>query len=325
MKLAFMSLKFHEGEEDKRKVDEITAALKKADIDNVVMVRDVEKYGEVKLPKGANLMRDYAFPAMEKCDMLIVEFSEKGVGLGIGAGYAAKLGIPIYVIAKTGSDISSTMRDVSSKIIFYDKPSDLTEEFKKIGKLPTIILASKSAIRKKMLVDSNLPFVVRVSNADETPDSSKCYEDQLAEISLRKAMKVFKETSDRGPRIIVSADQNIFFNGVMYGKPKNIAEARDVIKSMMGRDDVFAYTGNTVIYADHNLPRKVICETDIARMELAEVSDEELEEYLKTQNPLAKCAGINLTETPFLHLAEGKLSTASGMTIEYLHDMLSSL
>lgn len=325
MKLAFMSLKFHDGTEDKRKVDEITEALKKANIDNVVMVRDVEKYGEVKLPEGANLMRDYAFPAMEKCDMLIVEFSEKGVGLGIGAGYAEKLGIPIYVIAKIGSDISSTMRDVATKIIFYEKPSDLTQEFMKIGNMPTVILASKSAIRKKMLRDSQFPFLVMVSDADETPDSSKCYEDQLAEISMRKAKKIFEKTSNMGPRIIVSADQNIFFGGELYGKPKTIDEARNVIKSMMGRDDVFAYTGNTVIYADHDLVHKMICETDIARMKLAEVSDEKLEEYLKTKSPLTKCAGINLTETPFLYLAEGKKSTASGMTIEYLHDMLSSI
>lgn len=79
MKKAFMSLKFHNGLEDKNKIDGLTSALLKAGIQNVVMARDVEKYGEAILPKDAKLMPDYAFPAMKQCDMLIVEFSEKGV------------------------------------------------------------------------------------------------------------------------------------------------------------------------------------------------------------------------------------------------------
>lgn len=129
MKKAFMSLKFHDGAEDKKKIDDITRALLAAGIENIVMARDVEKYGEASLPEGAKLMVDYAFPAMKQCDLLIVEFSEKGVGLGIGAGYAYAIGLPIYIIAKTGSDISLTMSNLAQKVIFYDDPQELTQKF----------------------------------------------------------------------------------------------------------------------------------------------------------------------------------------------------
>lgn len=132
MKKAFMSLKFHDGEDDKEKIDNLTTVLLKAGIQNVVMARDVEKYGKVKLPEGAKLMPDYAFPAMKQCDMLIVEFSEKGVGLGIGAGYAYAIGLPIYVIAKIGSDISLTIRDLAKEVIFYDNVNELTEKFRRL-------------------------------------------------------------------------------------------------------------------------------------------------------------------------------------------------
>lgn len=133
MKKAFMSLKFHDGEEDKKKIEELTEALLKAGIQNVVMARDVEKYGAAVLPEGTKLMPDYAFPQMEQCDMLIVEFSEKGVGLGIGAGYAYAKGLPIYVIAKTGSDISLTMSNLAKEVFFYDDVEELTEKFMPIG------------------------------------------------------------------------------------------------------------------------------------------------------------------------------------------------
>ena len=132
MKKAFMSLKFHDGEEDKKKIEDLTQALLKAGIKNVVMARDVEKYGKAVLPEGTKLMPDYAFPAMKKCDMLIVEFSEKGVGLGIGAGYAYAIGLPIYVIAKTGSDISLTISNLAKEVLFYDDPSELTEKFRRL-------------------------------------------------------------------------------------------------------------------------------------------------------------------------------------------------
>lgn len=132
MKKAFMSLKFHDGEEDKKKIDDLTNALLLAGIENVVMARDVEKYGKAVLPEGTKLMPNYAFPTMKKCDMLIVEFSEKGVDLGIGAGYAYAIGLPIYVIAKTGSDISLTMKNLAKEIIFYDNINELTEKFKEL-------------------------------------------------------------------------------------------------------------------------------------------------------------------------------------------------
>lgn len=129
MKRAFLSLKFHGGDEDKQKIDNITAALQKAGIETFVFARDIEKYGKVELPPDAKLMPDYAFPAMQNCDLLIVEFSEKGVGLGIGAGYAYAIGLPIYIIARTGSDISPTLRSLAKQVIFYNDPDELTTKF----------------------------------------------------------------------------------------------------------------------------------------------------------------------------------------------------
>ena len=98
------------------------------------MARDVEKWGEAEIPAGKKLMRDYAFPAMRECDCNIIEFSEKGVGLGMNAGFCYAVGTPVFVIAKTGSDISSTMADVAEEVVFYDEPEDLIEPFTRIAK-----------------------------------------------------------------------------------------------------------------------------------------------------------------------------------------------
>ncbi len=51
--------------------------------------------------------------------------TEKGVGLGIEAGYAYAKGIPIITIAERGSDISETLKGISKEIFFYDNIEDL--------------------------------------------------------------------------------------------------------------------------------------------------------------------------------------------------------
>lgn len=187
-----------------------------------------------------------------------------------------------------------------------------------------VILASKSAIRKKKLEEAGIPFEVVVSNANETADLSKSFEEQLKEISMRKAQVVFKETIDKGERIIVVADQNIVFNNVMYGKPKDINSARELIKSMEESDKIYAYVGNAIIYANGDRIIKVINNCDISRMRMDKLSEEQLEDYLTNKKPLTKCGGINIDDAEFLHLEEGKMSTACGMTTEYLQELLSS-
>ena len=188
----------------------------------------------------------------------------------------------------------------------------------------SLILASKSEIRKKMLERSGIPFEIIVSNADETPDLSKSFGEQLKEISMKKAKVVFEATVDRGERILVAADQNIVFNNVMYGKPKSLDEARKLIKSMEGNNNIYAYVGNSIIYANGNTIIKIINNYDISRMRMDNISDKELENYLTNQKPLTKCGGISIVDAKFLHLEEGRMSTACGMTIEYLQDLLST-
>ena len=323
---SFFALKFHDGEEDRVKVEAIENALNKAGIEITLMARDVEKWGKSKIPEGKTLMKDYAFPAMLQCDCNIIEFSEKGVGLGMNGGFCYAAGKPIYVIAKKNSDISTTMANIATKIIFYEKPEDLIKPFKEIvNNFPRVILASKSGVRKQQLIDASIPFEIMVSNADETPDTSKTFKNQLAEISSRKSQTVFEQTKDRGLRLIVAADQNIVFDNVMYGKPKTIEDARKLISSMRGSEEVYAYTGNSVLLAEKDKILQSINVTDIARLSVDNISDEELEAYLAKGTCLSYCGGISITDSNFIRLKEGRLSTAKGMTLEDAKELMSNL
>lgn len=323
---SFFALKFHDGDEDREKVEAIEYALNKAGIEITLMARDVEKWGNADIPRGKTLMKDYAFPAMMQCDCNIIEFSEKGVGLGINGGFCYAVGKPIYIIAKRNSDISTTMANIATEIIFYDKPEDLIDPFTRIvNNFPRVILASKSIVRKQQLIDNSIPFEVIVSNADETPDKDKSFKNQLAEISNRKAKTVFEMTKNRGKRLIIGADQNIVFNGVMYGKPKSIDEARNLLTQMRDSDEVYAYTGNSILLAEKDKILQSINVTDVARLSIDNISEKEIDNYLKDDTCLSLCGGISINNALFVHLKEGRLSTAKGMTIEYVKELMNSL
>lgn len=120
---AYLAIKFHEDYSDKKFIEDISQALKKADVETVVMVRDFEKWGETRFSPQDLMKR--SFEEIGKSDLVIVEYSEKGVGLGIEAGYAYAKGIPVFVIAKTGSEISETIKGIAKSIFFYETISEI--------------------------------------------------------------------------------------------------------------------------------------------------------------------------------------------------------
>ena len=108
-------------------------------------------------------------------------------------------------------------------------------------------------------------------------------------------------------------------------KAKTIEEARSLLSQMRGSEEVYAYTGNSVLLAENDKILQSINITDIARLSIDNNSNEEMDNYLSDDICLSSCGGINIKKTMFVHLKEGRLSTAKGMTLEYAKEMMSNL
>ncbi len=130
---AYLAIKFHADYSDKKLIEDISNALQKIDVVTVVMVRDFERWGEVKFTPQELMQK--SFVELDKSDFLIIEYSEKGVGLGIEAGYAYAKNIPIFVIAKANSEISDTVKGIAKSTFFYNDPVEITKnsEFIKLA------------------------------------------------------------------------------------------------------------------------------------------------------------------------------------------------
>ena len=119
----YLAIKYHPNAENRDLIESITDVLAADGHTVTCVVRDIEEWGTVTLSPDA-LMRA-AFQAIDRVDLVLVELSEKGVGLGIEAGYAHAQGIPIVVIARTGSPISATLQGIATAVVFYEEIAEL--------------------------------------------------------------------------------------------------------------------------------------------------------------------------------------------------------
>ena len=119
----YIALKYYPDYRNGDIVDRISAAFERMGHETVCIARDVEEKGKVEL-EPAELMR-ITFRKIDVCDLVVIDFSEKGTGLGIEAGYAYAKGIPVITVAREGAEISDTLRGISRDIFFYSSMEDI--------------------------------------------------------------------------------------------------------------------------------------------------------------------------------------------------------
>jgi nucleoside 2-deoxyribosyltransferase len=127
---AYIAIKYHPDNSNRPHIEQISEALARNGIESVCVARDLERWGEVHFPPG-DLMKK-SFAAIDACDLMVVDLSEKGVGVGIEAGYAHARGIPILTIARAGADISTTLQGISQEVFWYESGDALIELFTRI-------------------------------------------------------------------------------------------------------------------------------------------------------------------------------------------------
>lgn len=127
---AYIAIKFHADHRNRQTIEQISSVLERHGIEAFCFARDVEKWGQVRLTPKQLMARSFA--EIDASDLLIVDLTEKGVGIGIEAGYAFAGGLPIVTIARTGADISETLRGISRCVVCYDDPEDLARFFSEL-------------------------------------------------------------------------------------------------------------------------------------------------------------------------------------------------
>lgn len=124
MKKAYFGIKFYEDRGNRSEIESIITVLRRAGIQTVCMASDVEKWGTVCLPLKELMERTFA--EIDQADLVVLEMSEKGVGLGIEAGYAVAKGKQLVVLIKEGHELSGTMQGIADLVISYNQPEEIS-------------------------------------------------------------------------------------------------------------------------------------------------------------------------------------------------------
>lgn len=131
MKKAYLGIKFHADNRNRAIIEAVSGTLGQAGFTTTCITRDVEKWGQHKFTPQELMAR--TFRVIEASDLAIIELSEKGVGLGIEAGFAFASGIPLVTIAQANSDISTTLYGISQSVFLYARFEELVPFWKTIA------------------------------------------------------------------------------------------------------------------------------------------------------------------------------------------------
>ncbi len=186
-----------------------------------------------------------------------------------------------------------------------------------------VILASSSPRRKEILNLIGLKNFETVSpKVKEIPVSMP---HDVVKNALKKAKWVFNEIKPKGETLIIASDTAVSVNGRFLGKPKNEEEARKMLQTLRGRWHN-VYTAISVIYSK---PRKRVIkyQLDRARVFFKHISDDEIEWYIQTGEPLDKAGayGIQGYGALFVERIVGDYFTVMGMSPSVLYEILRDI
>lgn len=188
-----------------------------------------------------------------------------------------------------------------------------------------VILASQSPSRKKLLESAGIPFDVMVSGVDEeSPEITALTPSEMViALAILKAHTV-KNTFNVGDNaLIIGCDSTFEFEGESLGKPLTHENAVARAKKMRGKNGLL-HTGHCIIDTAQGIE---VTDISTARVFMADMSDDEIEAYVSTGEPLELAGGFSLDgiSAPFISRIEGDPSGIIGLSLPTLRTMVRSI
>ena len=177
-----------------------------------------------------------------------------------------------------------------------------------------IILASSSPRRKALFQLVGFEFDVIASEFDESDEEYAIPEVHVLELARKKAIKVAESIEDG---IIVGADTIVVLNNEIIGKPDNAEHARLMLKKLSGRTHI-VYTGYAIV---EKPTFKCINEYEKTSVTFRDLSENEIDDYIKTGSPLDKAGayGIQDQGAVFVKKVDGCFYNVMGFPISHFY------
>ena len=171
-----------------------------------------------------------------------------------------------------------------------------------------LILASQSPRRRELIKKITNDFVVMPANIDESDlHIPAC--DLPGELSKEKAYAIFSKYPNDA---VLSCDTVVILDGKVLGKPKSKDEAAKMLRALSGRKHV-VISGYTFISKEKEITRTVK-----TYVYFNTLSEELIQEYIKTGSPMDKAGAYGIQDSEFNLVShiEGDFDNVIGLPVE---------
>lgn len=183
--------------------------------------------------------------------------------------------------------------------------------------MPTLVLASQSPRRVELLRQAGYDFQIMVPDVEEAHDATLTPEALTVENARRKAVAGAQQHPES---LVIGADTLVYVDGEPLGKPKDMAEALQMMQRLSGRAHqvctgvYLAKSGGLEGYGFHVI-------TEVAFLPL---TDETILAYHAKVNPLDKAGAYGIQEASEMILDhyEGSWTNVMGLPMERLGEEL---
>ena len=191
------------------------------------------------------------------------------------------------------------------------------------GCVSVLLLASASPARRRLLEQAGIPHRVRVSGVDEraitAPDPSLLVQ-RLAQAKATAVYQALDSVADAGISAVLGCDSVLVFEGEIFGKPADAAEAVRRWRRMAGRRGELL-TGHCLMPVGED-PVLSSVSTGVL---FSPLTPREIDDYVATGEPLQCAGGFALEGRGGLCVAglEGCYSNVIGLSLPWLSQQLT--
>lgn len=181
-----------------------------------------------------------------------------------------------------------------------------------------LVLASTSPRRRELLALLGIPFEVQAPTFEERIVPGRTATDLVGHFARGKARSVAKTDPEA---VVIGSDTVIELDGVVLGKPRDLAEARSMLRRMAGRAHL-VHTAVTISCLARSIETTQLSTAQV-RMKAYDAEDHE--RYLATGDSLGK-AGAYSIQGPGGELIEelhGDFPTVVGLPLRLAAALLT--
>lgn len=152
-----------------------------------------------------------------------------------------------------------------------------------------ILLASNSPRRRELLAGLDIDYrVTALPEVDESYPDTLSGEEIPLHISQEKAAAYRRFMKDN--TLLIAADTIVWLDGKVYGKPRDIADAKAMLQALSGKTHT-VITGVTLTSLQKQISFAVSTEVTFAAL-----GDDEIDYYVEKYRPLDKAGAYGVQE-----------------------------